>query len=104
MKHPLHLLAVLALAGCAPQPGQVGGAAITGYDAAVAAEIAYLETGKATATQAVCLRSVRLKADKGVKDVAAADKAGGATTAAVAGAQAAVDALAAAAANPSKGC
>lgn len=101
---PLLLAGLLALAACGAKPGQVTGVTITGYDAAVAAEIAYLETGKATPAQAVCLRSVRLKADTSVKAVAAADKAGGATAAAVAGAQAAVDALAAAAANPSKGC
>lgn len=102
-KFSLHMLGLLALSACT-QPGQVAGVAITGYDAAVAAEIAYLETGKATPAQAVCLRSVRLKADTGVKAVATADKAGGATAAAVVGTQAAVDALAAAAANPSKGC
>ena len=97
-------LVLASLMGCSERPGQVAGAAITGYDAAVAAEIAYLETGKATPAQAICMRGVRLKADTGVKAVAAADKAGGATAAAVAGAQAAVDALAAVAANPNKGC
>ncbi len=92
----------LILAGCAQN--QVAAVAITGYDAAVVGEIAYLESGKATAAQAMCLRSVRLKADAGVKAVVAADKAGGASAALVAGAQAAVDQLAQAVANPGKGC
>jgi hypothetical protein len=106
MKFPIWCFAALLalpLAACGEKPGQVAAASITGYDAAVATEIGYLESGKATPAQALCLRSVRLKADTGVKQVAAADKAGGATAAAVAAAQAAVNELAAKAADP-KGC
>lgn len=85
------------LASCGDKPAQVTARAIVGYDAAAAAELAYLESGSATPKQAVCLKAVRRQADAAVKAVDQAGGAGSANAQLVAAGQAAVDALQAAA-------
>jgi len=78
MIRPLLLAAALALSACGDKPGQVSARALTGYDAAVAAELGYFEVKHATMKPAEgkCLQGLRLAADKAVKDIDSAGASG----------------------------
>lgn len=84
----LAIAAALSLAACT-QP-QVSGTLLVSYDAGVAAETAYLATGKATPAMATKLRKDRVQASQAIQAVVAAEAAGGNTAALVTAAQAAL--------------
>ena len=96
------LLIALALAGCgvvgpggiaaAPPPATVSSGVLASYDTAVAAEIVYLRSGRATPAEATRLQALRVAAGKQVKAIVDAEAAGGNAAALLVGAEAAVSA------------
>lgn len=90
-------IALAAVVACTPP--QVSGTLLVSYDAAAAAEVVYLKSGKATPAEATTLRRMRLEADAAVQAVVAAEKAGGNVAGLLTGAQKSVDMFAAEAAR-----
>lgn len=91
MNRLIPIALALGLTACAAN--QVSGSLLSAYDGAVALEVGYLDTGKATPAQATQLRQIRLDAYTKVQAVVAAEKAGGSTAALQAVANAAISEL-----------
>jgi hypothetical protein len=67
-------LVAITVAGCSAP--QVSGTVLLSYDAALAAENAYLASGHVTPAEATKLRAMRVKANIAVQAVVAAEAAG----------------------------
>ena len=78
MIRPILLVGALLLTGCGDKPAQVSARSLTGYDAAVGAELVYFEANhaKMKPAEALCLQNLRKAADKAVKDIDAAGVTG----------------------------
>jgi hypothetical protein len=80
MNHPL-LAGLIILAGCSGNQAQNQATALTGYDAAVTAEITYLKSAKFTPQEAQILSNLRVGANQAVDAYVAASQAGASNTA-----------------------